>query len=68
LRPIPGATPNGSRAYSPIKIDMVLHTSTVAVRAPENVMPVPGVDRIVGLTITMYDIVKNVVTPPTISR
>ena len=38
--------------------------STVAVSAPENGMPVPGVDRMPGLTTTMYAIVKNVVTPP----
>src|SRR5260221_6236525 len=43
---------------------MLLAMSTVAVNAPENGTPVPGVARIVGLTITMYAIVKNVVTPP----
>ncbi len=32
---------------------MVKHTSTVAVSAPENGMPVPGVDRIAGFTTTM---------------
>ena len=31
-------------------------------------MPVPGAARIDGLTITMYDIVMNVVTPPMTSR
>jgi hypothetical protein len=31
-------------------------------------MPVPGVERIDGLTMTMYAIVTNVVTPPTMSE
>ncbi len=38
--------------------------STVAVSAPENGMPVPGVARMAGFTTTMYDIVKKVVMPP----
>jgi len=38
---MPGATPKGSLAYSPISSVMVKHTSTVAVRAPENGIPVP---------------------------
>src|SRR5216684_8810955 len=46
---------------------MLLAMSTVAVNAPENGMPVPGVERMPGLTTTMYAIVKNVVTPPTTS-
>ena len=46
---------------------MVEATSTVAVRTPEKVMPVPGEDRIAGFTTTMYAIVKNVVMPPTTS-
>jgi len=32
---------------------MLLAMSTVAVSAPENGMPVPGVERIAGLTTTM---------------
>jgi hypothetical protein len=47
---------------------MLKATRTVAVSAPEKVMPVPGVARIVGLTKTTYDIVKKVVTPPTTSE
>src|SRR5262249_12947910 len=43
---------------------MLPATSTVAVSAPENGTPVPAVDKIAGLTTTMYAIVKNVVTPP----
>ena len=46
---------------------MLLAIRTVAVNAPENGKPVPGEDRMPGLTTTMYDMVKNVVTPPTTS-
>ena len=46
---------------------MLLATRTVAVIAPENGMPVPGVERMLGLTTTMYAIVKKVVRPPTMS-
>ena len=53
LIPMPGATANGSLAYTPISSVIVLHTSTVAVSTPLKGMPVPCVDRIVGLTITM---------------
>src|SRR6185503_12499654 len=42
---------------------MTKQISTVAVRTPLKAMPVPGVERIVGLTTTMYDIVKKVVIP-----
>jgi len=35
----------------------------VAVNTPLKAMPVPGVERIVGFTTTMYAIVKNVVIP-----
>src|SRR5688572_30627591 len=42
---------------------IVAASSTVAVRTPENGIPVPGVDRIAGFTTTMYAIVKNVVMP-----
>ena len=51
--PMPGATANGRRAYRPISMVKVKHTSTVAVSAPLKVMPVPGVDRIEGFTTTM---------------
>src|SRR5436309_8977347 len=64
LRPMPGATANGRRAYRPMSSVMLAATSTVAVSAPVNGIPVPGVDRMPGLTTTMYAIVKNVVTPP----
>ena len=64
FNPMPGATAKGRRAYSPINSVMLLAMSTVAVSAPENDMPVPGVARMLGLTTTMYAIVKNVVTPP----
>ena len=37
---------------------------TVAVSAPANGMPVPGVERMAGFTTTIYAIVKKVVTPP----
>jgi hypothetical protein len=47
---------------------IVLHTSTVAVSTPLNGMPVPGVDRMAGFTMTMYAIVKNVVMPAITSR
>ena len=40
---------------------------TVAVRAPSKGIPVPGVDNIEGITITMYVIVKKVVNPAIIS-
>ena len=40
---------------------------TVAVITAENGIPVPGVAKIVGLTMTIYAIVKNVVTPAAIS-
>src|SRR5690348_15268853 len=46
---------------------MLLATSTVAVSAPENGMPVPGVERMLGFTTTMYAIVKKVVMPPMMS-
>ena len=64
---MPGATANGSRAYSPISSVMLDATSTVAVSTPENGMPVPGEARIAGFTTTMYAIVKKVVMPPTTS-
>ena len=47
---------------------MLKATSTVALITPENDMPVPGVDRMAGLTMTMYAIVTKVVTPPTMIR
>ena len=47
---------------------MLKATSAVALNAPENGIPVPLLERMTGLTITMYDIVTNVVTPPTMSR
>ena len=53
LRPMPGATANGRRAYRPISSVMLLATRTVAVSAPENGMPVPAVARMPGLTTTM---------------
>ena len=43
---------------------MLKAISTVALNAPENGIPVPLLERMTGLTITMYDIVTNVVTPP----
>src|SRR5262245_41360629 len=46
---------------------MLKATSTVALKTPANGMPVPLPDRMVGFTMTMYDIVTNVVTPPTTS-
>ena len=42
---------------------MTKQISTVAVKTPLKAMPVPGVERIVGFTTTMYDIVKKVVIP-----
>src|SRR5215510_13401052 len=42
-------------------------TSTVALNTPAKGIPVPLLARMAGLTITMYDIVTNVVTPPTTS-
>jgi hypothetical protein len=47
---------------------MLKATNTVALNTPAKGIPVPLPERTVGLTITMYDIVTNVVTPPTISR
>ena len=49
LRPMPGATAKGSRAYRPISSVIAARNSTVAVSAPVNGMPVPGVDRIAGV-------------------
>src|SRR6185436_17467831 len=46
-----------------MKSVMTKQISTVAVKTPLKAMPVPGVERIVGLTTTMYDIVKKVVMP-----
>jgi len=46
---------------------MLKATRTVALNTPEKGIPVPLPDRIAGLTTTMYDIVTNVVTPPTTS-
>ena len=46
---------------------MLKATRTVALSTPAKGMPVPLVDRMAGLTITMYDIVTNVVSPPIIS-
>src|ERR1044071_1682849 len=42
---------------------MTKQMSTVAVKTPLKAMPVPEVERIVGFTTTMYDIVKKVVIP-----
>src|ERR1044071_2045883 len=42
---------------------MTKEISTVAVKTPRKAMPVPGVERMVGFTTTMYDIVKKVVMP-----
>src|SRR4030095_11129910 len=67
LRPMPGATANGSLAYSPINSVIAHASTTVAVSTPEKAMPVPCDARIPGLTTTMYAIVKNVVMPPTMS-
>ena len=46
---------------------MVKQIKTVAVRTPLKAIPVPSVERIEGFTTTMYDMVKNVVTPAMIS-
>ena len=46
---------------------MTQATSTVAVNAPLKGMPVPGDDRIVGLTTTTYAMVKKVVMSPMMS-
>ena len=61
---MPGATANGSFAYIPISSVIEQAMSTVAVIAPANDIPVPGVERMPGLTTTMYAIVKKVVMPP----
>jgi hypothetical protein len=53
LSPIPGATANGIFAYRPITRVITNERATVAVRTPENAMPVPSVARIIGLTTTM---------------
>ena len=63
LMPMPGATANGSFAYKPISNVITMQTRTVAVNTPLKAMPVPGVERMAGFTIRMYDIVKNVVMP-----
>ncbi len=52
FRPMPGATANGSRAYTPMRMVSRAHSSTVAVSTPSNGMPVPSL-RIAGLTTTM---------------
>src|SRR2546428_1629116 len=46
---------------------MEADSRTVAVRTPLEGMPVPSVERIAGLTTTMYAIVKKVVIPATAS-
>ena len=46
---------------------MLNATSNVAVNAPEEGIPVPGVARIPELTTTMYAIVTKVVRPPRMS-
>ena len=62
--PIPGATANGSFAYKPINRVIVKQTSTVAVNTPLKAIPVfPSAERICGLTMTIYAIVKKVVMP-----
>ena len=51
-------------AKPPEQIVSLPDFSSVALNTPANGMPVPVVARVEGLTITMYDIVRNVVTPP----
>src|SRR6185436_1067840 len=62
--PMPGATANGSFAYSPISKVIVKQIMTVAVSTPLKAIPVfPSAEIICGLTMTMYAIVKKVVMP-----
>ena len=51
--PMPGATANGSFAYTPIKSVIVKQIRTVAVSTPLKAIPVPAVESICGFTITM---------------
>ena len=51
--PMPGATAKGRRAYAPMSKVIRKESRTVAVSTPENGIPVPGADRIAGLTTTM---------------
>src|SRR5271156_2211331 len=61
-----GAIANGRLAYSPIRRVPKIAVSTVT--TIEGPAGIPATLRIAGLTAIMYDIVKNVVRPATISR
>jgi len=61
LRPIPGASANGSFAYNPITNVANREDNAVAVKIAPKSIPVS--DKINGLTIKIYAIVMNVVTP-----
>src|SRR5215475_1858400 len=65
LRPIPGATRTGLRAYRPIMRVLKNETRTVAVSTPEKGMPVWL--RIDGFTTIIYDVARKEDIPARIS-
>ncbi|MNY50135.1 hypothetical protein D3C86_1856180 [compost metagenome] len=65
LRPMPGAMPIGQLAISAITSEPSAAARQVATNTASRSMPVE--DRMSGLTKMMYDIVRNVVRPATIS-
>ncbi|KAG1078745.1 hypothetical protein G6F40_016589 [Rhizopus arrhizus] len=65
FRPMPGAMPTGKLAASAITAEPSAAARQVATKTASRSMPVD--DRMSGLTKMMYDIVRKVVRPATIS-
>ncbi|MNY20349.1 hypothetical protein D3C86_1538230 [compost metagenome] len=65
FRPMPGAMPIGQLATSAITSEPSAAARQVATKTASRSMPVD--ERMSGLTKMMYDIVRNVVRPATIS-
>ncbi len=63
---MPGAMARGTLAAKPIKMVVRAETRAVATKTPPGGMPQS--ERIAGLTNRIYDMVKKVVTPLSISR
>src|SRR6478609_4982663 len=61
LRPIPGATIMGLRAYRPMSNELKKHTSTVAVSTPANGSP--ALLKMAGFTTIIYAVAKKLETP-----
>ena len=66
LSPIPGARPNGNLAHSDITSVPVMEASAVAVNTAPAGMPSSRLN-ILGFTARMYDMVRKVVIPASIS-